>query len=89
MQYTRYLAQELGRDGITANVLAPGPTATPLFMETTSAEHREDLAAHTALGRLATVEDQAGVLEFLCTELSDYVTGQVITVEGGRIRGPR
>jgi len=89
VQYTRYLAQELGRDGITANVLAPGPTATDRFVERTTREHMEELAAQTALGRLASPTDQAGVLEFLVTGLSDYVTGQVITVEGGSVRGPR
>jgi 3-oxoacyl-[acyl-carrier protein] reductase len=89
VQYTRYLAQELGPHGITANVLAPGPTETVRFRAKSSQSHLDELAAATALRRLATVDDNANVLEFLCTDLSDYITGQVLTVEGGRIRGPR
>src|SRR5579864_3247772 len=64
--YTRYLAQNLGPFGITANCIAPGVIA---------------------LRRLGTVGDCAKVVEFLATDLSDYVTGAVIPIDGGLVRG--
>jgi 3-oxoacyl-[acyl-carrier protein] reductase len=86
VHYTRYLAQELGPFGITANCLAPGVIATGRIMQNLvpAPGSREDPARRLALRRLGTVEDCARVVEFLTTDLSDYVTGLVIAVDGGR-----
>jgi 3-oxoacyl-[acyl-carrier protein] reductase len=79
--YTRYLAQELGPFGITANCIAPGSIGTGMVMGPGIAN--DALAPRIALRRTGTVEDAAKVVEFLCTDLSDYVTGAVIPVDGG------
>jgi len=100
--YTRYLAQDLGPFGITANCIAPGVIATGRMMATAkvidlemfvpraipgSVQGNRDRAELVALRRLGTVEDCAKVVEFLATDLSDYVTGAVIPIDGGRVRG--
>jgi 3-oxoacyl-[acyl-carrier protein] reductase len=87
--YTRYLAQDLGPFGITANCIAPGVIAT-VRMATVipgSSQSNRDRAELVALRRLGTVEDCAKVVEFLATDLSDYVTGAVIPIDGGLVRG--
>jgi 3-oxoacyl-[acyl-carrier protein] reductase len=80
IHYTRYLAQELGPFGITANCLAPGFIATGRVAQVVG-----DAGANMpiALRRPGAVEDCARVLEFLATDLSDYVTGVLIPVDGG------
>jgi 3-oxoacyl-[acyl-carrier protein] reductase len=88
--YTRYLAQDLGPFGITGNCIAPGVIATGRIMATVipgSIQSNRDRAELVALRRLGTVEDCAKVVEFLATDLSDYVTGAVIPIDGGLVRG--
>ena len=88
--YTRYLAQDLGPYGITANCIAPGVIATGRIMATVipgSVQGNRDRSELVALRRLGTVEDCAKVVEFLATDLSDYVTGAVIPIDGGLVRG--
>ncbi|MBV8121669.1 MAG: SDR family oxidoreductase [Alphaproteobacteria bacterium] len=88
--YTRYLAQDLGPFGITVNCIAPGVIATGRIMATVipgSSQSNRDRAELVALRRLGTVEDCAKVVEFLATDLSDYVTGAVIPIDGGLVRG--
>jgi 3-oxoacyl-[acyl-carrier protein] reductase len=88
--YTRYLAQDLGPFGITANCIAPGVIATGRIMQTVipgSGQSNRDRAELIALRRLGTVEDCARVVEFLATDFSDYVTGAVIPIDGGLVRG--
>jgi 3-oxoacyl-[acyl-carrier protein] reductase len=83
--YTRYLAQDLGPFGITVNWIAPGVIATGRIMATVipgSSQSNRDRAELVALRRLGTVEDCAKVVEFLATDLSDYVTGAVIPIDG-------
>ena len=78
----RSLARELGSRGVTANVVAPG------FVETDmTAELGEDLvkkyAEQIPLGRLGSVGDIAGTVEFLASDAAGYITGAVIPVDGG------
>jgi 3-oxoacyl-[acyl-carrier protein] reductase len=87
--YTRFLAQDLGPSGITANCIAPGMIATGRIMQNVlpgSIGANRDVAELISLRRLGTVEDCASVIEFLATDLSDYVTGVVIPVDGGLMR---
>jgi 3-oxoacyl-[acyl-carrier protein] reductase len=87
--YTRYLAQDLGPHGITANCIAPGVIATGRIMQIVvpgSAGANSDPTARVALRRLGTVEDCARVVEFLTTDLSDYVTGTIVPIDGGLMR---
>jgi 3-oxoacyl-[acyl-carrier protein] reductase len=87
--YTRYLAQDLGPHGIMANCIAPGTIATGRIMQSVipgSSRANTDPAARVALRRVGTVEDCARVVEFLTTDLSDYVTGTIIPIDGGLMR---
>jgi len=74
----------LGNFGITVNAVAPGFIETDLTVGT-SEKVRIDLLAKTALGRFGTPEDIAKVMLFLSSGLSDYVSGQVIGVDGCEI----
>ncbi len=87
--YTRYLAQDLGPFGITANCIAPGTIGTGRIMTTVMpgrVDGNRDPTERIALRRIGTVEDCAKVVEFLCTDLSDYVSGTVIPIDGGLLR---
>jgi NAD(P)-dependent dehydrogenase (short-subunit alcohol dehydrogenase family) len=88
--YTRYLAAELGPYGIRANCLAPGIMMTSRVAAQAALRHigTNEEADRIPLRRLGQVEDCAGVLEFLTTDLSQYVTGQVISVCGGAVLTP-
>lgn len=86
--YTRYLAQDLGPHGITANCIAPGQITTGRLMVSFEATGVDKLAAAVPLRRLGTVEDCAGVVGFLASPASDYVTGVVIPIDGGLTRSP-
>ncbi len=80
IHYTRALAQELGPCNINVNAIAPG------IIRTGRLGDRAALAAEwVPLGREGTVEDCAGVVEFLVTDLSAYVTGATIVVDGGMV----
>jgi NAD(P)-dependent dehydrogenase (short-subunit alcohol dehydrogenase family) len=82
---TEMAALELGPRGIRANAVCPGYTATALG----SGEEGEKLCeAFTALGRVATVDDMAGVYVFLASPASAYMTGQALKVDGGWHCGP-
>jgi NAD(P)-dependent dehydrogenase (short-subunit alcohol dehydrogenase family) len=89
-QYTRYLAAELGPFGIRANCLSPGVMLTARVAAQAAARGvgTDEEARQVPLRRLGQVEDCAGVLEFLTTDLSQYVTGQVISVCGGAVLTP-
>lgn len=80
---TLILARELrGRD-VTVNAVAPGPTATPLFLEGKSPELVERIAAASPLERLGTSEDIASAVAFLAGPDGRWVNGQVLFANGG------
>lgn len=82
--YTRYLAQELGPYNINANCIAPGVIETARIVQLVGARPGANEAnPEIALRRNGQPEDCAKVVEFLCTDLSDYVTGAVIPIDGG------
>jgi 3-oxoacyl-[acyl-carrier protein] reductase len=86
VMYTRYLAQDLGPFGITANCIAPGYIGTGRLMERFQKVGIDEIESRIALRRLGTVEDCAKVVEFLASDLSDYVTGAVVPIDGGSTR---
>jgi 3-oxoacyl-[acyl-carrier protein] reductase len=83
--YTRYLAQELGPSGITVNCVAPGFIATGRLMPMFEAQGVDRVIQQIPLRRLGTPDDCARVVEFLVTDLGEYVTGAIIPIDGGSV----
>jgi NAD(P)-dependent dehydrogenase (short-subunit alcohol dehydrogenase family) len=81
--WTRHLAAELGPDGIRVNMLAPGITLTGRVVAESVDTGYAGRTSEVPLGRLGTPDDLANVLEFLTTDLSAFVTGRCIPVDGG------
>lgn len=79
---TKTLALELAPYGVTVNAIAPGYISTVKWDDHFNNQIRE-LTKKVPLGRIGTTEDCAKVIEFLATDLSDYLTGQTIQVDGG------
>jgi len=82
---TRVLSKELRGREITVNSIAPGPTATKLFLDGKTPEQIEHLAQLNPLGRLATPEDIANAVSFLMSPQGGWINGQVIRSNGGMI----
>jgi 2-hydroxycyclohexanecarboxyl-CoA dehydrogenase len=86
--FTKTMAREMARSGVTLNVVCPGPTETPLLETLTGsgdqgARVHEGLKRAIPLGRLGQPEDIAGIVAFLASDEAAYITGQVISVSGG------
>lgn len=81
LSLTRGLARELGTDKITVNLVQPGPIDTEL--NPADGAIAEVNRNHTALGRYGTTEELAAVVLFLASPSASYVTGSVITADGG------
>lgn len=79
---TRTMAVELAAAGIRVNAIAPGVTATPASGTYVDHDPERDLRA-IAMGRRGLPEEQAGPILFLLSDLSTYVTGQTLLVDGG------
>jgi NAD(P)-dependent dehydrogenase (short-subunit alcohol dehydrogenase family) len=79
---TRTMALELATDGIRVNAVAPGVTATAASATYTGDDPERDRAA-IAMGRRGTPQEQAGAILFLLSDMSSYVTGQTLLVDGG------
>lgn len=79
---TRSLSREVGAQGIRANVIAPGITQTDMVGSMTEAVIAETVMG-TDLRRIGLTRDIADVAVFLASDLSSYVTGQVLRVDGG------
>ena len=80
---TRSVARELGRFNVNVNAVAPGMVLTEMAASTPP-EAVEKAKAETVLDRLATTEDVADAVVFLCSDRSRHVTGTVLQVDGGQ-----
>jgi 3-oxoacyl-[acyl-carrier protein] reductase len=91
IQFTRLLAAELGPFNIHVNCVAPGLILTSRANKQFNRDSPEALAKAAPsipLRRMGVPEDCARVIEFLSTDLSDYVTGQCICIDGGMVLSP-
>jgi 3-oxoacyl-[acyl-carrier protein] reductase len=80
--FTRTIALELASTGSTANCVAPGFVKTDM-LETVPERVQEKILDRIPLNRFATVEDIAGIVRFVASEESSYMTGQILAVNGG------
>ena len=83
--FAKSLAHEVARRGVTCNVVSPGPTETPRLAAYSEAypEKMAPLLRRIPIGRVGKPEDVAALAAFLCSEDAAYITGQVISVNGG------
>ena len=79
----RAMAREVAADGVRVNAVAPGPVDTDILGGPMSDAQKTAFAAAVPMGRIGTTTDVAGAFLFLASELSAYVTGAVIDVNGG------
>ncbi|MDX3771035.1 MULTISPECIES: SDR family NAD(P)-dependent oxidoreductase [unclassified Streptomyces] len=82
-QFARYLAQELGPQGITVNVVAPGPVESRMADDVFDDAQKQRQAAATPLGRLAYPADVAQAVAFYAGEDNAFMTGTTAAVNGG------
>ena len=83
--FTKALAAELGKEGVRVNAIGPGFIETPLNAQTraNNPELARTFIAHTPLGRAGTAEDIVGPAIFLASDMSAYVSGSIVMVDGG------
>ena len=85
IQLTRFLAQQLGPDGITSNAIAPITTLTPRVAALRTEAEVEKIASLVPLRRLAEPEDHAEAMLFLASDSASYLNGITLDVNGGRV----
>ena len=84
---TRSLARLYGRDGITVNAVAPGLVATGMVADELATPAGQAKVASIPLGRIATPDEVASIVAFLCSDEAAYITGTTINCNGGMYCG--
>jgi NAD(P)-dependent dehydrogenase (short-subunit alcohol dehydrogenase family) len=82
--FTRALSQEVIKQGIRVNAVAPGPIWTPLIVSTMGEDAYKDFGKDTPLGRAGQPDELAPAYVFLASNDSSYITGETIAVTGGK-----
>ena len=85
ISFTKSLAVELGARDITVNSVAPGWVDTEMVSGAMADADRERINAGIPLGRIATPDDIAGPIVFLCSSLARHITGEIVNVNGGSV----
>lgn len=79
---TQHLACEMAKHGIYVNALCPGPVETDMTAQW-SRDYRQQVLAHIPLGKLGTPQNIADAVLFLASNMSDFITGETININGG------
>ncbi|WP_297439145.1 elongation factor P 5-aminopentanone reductase [uncultured Clostridium sp.] len=82
--FTKSLAKEMAMSGVRVNCVAPGVIETEMN-SWMNADDRQDLEEEIPMNRFGTVDEVAKTVSFLCSNDSSYITGQIITVDGGML----
>jgi NAD(P)-dependent dehydrogenase (short-subunit alcohol dehydrogenase family) len=86
-QLTRCMALDHARDGIRVNAVCPGNTVSPMLDQAFAGDDREAKASASAaaipMGRFARADEVAEVVRFLASDASSYMTGSLVSVDGG------
>jgi len=82
ISFTKSLSKEMARLGITVNAVCPGIISTPMI-ENLDQETKSDLLNMIPMGKFGKPEDIASMVLFLASEKAGYITGQILTVDGG------
>ena len=80
--FSKSIAKEMGSRNITSNVIAPGYIETDMTAFLTD-EQKDNIIEQLSIKRIGKPEDIANIVSFLCRDESEYITGQVISVDGG------
>ena len=88
LSFTKTLAREMARGGITVNAVCPGPTETPLLTEILEGQQRgadiiSAITRSVPMKRLAQPTEIAAAVSFLCSAEAGFITGQTLSVNGG------
>jgi len=83
--FSRAVAREVGRLGVTVNVVAPGPIDTDIMGGTLSEERKAEMVRGLLVDRVGRPEDVAAAIEFLLSEDAGYITAAVYNVNGGLV----
>ena len=82
--FTKAVAREVASRQVTVNAVAPGFITTSM-VDQLSQENQKQILSRIPLGRFGTADDVAEAVLFLCSEGASYITGQVLTIDGGLI----
>jgi NAD(P)-dependent dehydrogenase (short-subunit alcohol dehydrogenase family) len=82
-EFARMMAKEVGKRGITINVVAPGPLDNPFFHAAETPQSVQFATNLSVAGRLGKVEDVVPLIEFLASPRSQWITGQTLWINGG------
>ena len=85
---TKAAALENARKGIRVNAVCPGATQTPMikrFVANSPDHNLEVMADKSPMGRLGTPEEQAAAVIWLCSDAASFVTGTILSVDGGQV----
>jgi NAD(P)-dependent dehydrogenase (short-subunit alcohol dehydrogenase family) len=85
--FTQSVAQEFGRDGVTANAVLPGLIATPLVLSMPD-KTRDSIAAQTPVGRVGEPAEIGSLVAYLCSPAAAFVTATAIPCDGGFLGAP-
>lgn len=81
--FTRALAREVGEWNIQVNCLTPGYTETEIPRATTTPEQKKAIVSHQCIKRIGTPDDLLGIMVFLASDESNFMSGQTVNVDGG------